>query len=94
MPLSDTAIRSAKAGDAARKLSDEKGLYLLLVPAGGKLWKLKYRFAGKEKKLSFGSYPDVSLKEARQRRDHARSLLAAGIDPSAAKRAEGQDPLM
>lgn len=88
MPLSDTSIRSAKAGDVARKLSDEKGLYLLLAPAGGKLWKLKYRFAGKEKKLSFGSYPDVSLKEARQRRDHARSLLAAGIDPGAAKRAE------
>lgn len=88
MPLSDTAIRSASAGGSARKLADEKGLYLLLAPTGGKLWKLKYRFAGKEKKLSFGSYPEVSLKEARHRRDNARSLLAAGIDPGAAKRAE------
>ena len=88
MPLSDTAIRAARAGEVARKLADEKGLYLLLTTTGGKLWKLKYRFAGKEKKLSFGSYPEVSLKEARQRRDHARSLLAAGIDPGAARRAE------
>jgi integrase len=88
MPLSDTVIRSAKKADAARKLADEKGLYLLLTPTGGKLWKLKYRFGGKEKKLSFGSYPEVSLREARQRRDHARSLLAAGIDPGAVKRAE------
>ena len=88
MPLSDTAIRSAKPSAAAKKLTDEKGLYLLLTPTGGKLWKLKYRFAGKEKKLSFGSYPEVSLKEARQRRDDARSLLATGIDPGEAKRAK------
>lgn len=88
MPLSDAAIRRAEPGEKARKLADEKGLYLLVVPGGGKLWKLKYRFEGKEKKLSFGAYPDVSLKEARQLRDAARSQLAAGVDPPAAKRAE------
>lgn len=88
MPLTDTAIRSAKPSGKPIKLTDEKGLYLLIAPAGGKLWKLKYRFGGKEKKLSFGSFPEVSLKDARQRRDQARSLLAAGTDPAAAKLAE------
>lgn len=82
MPLSDTAIRSAKAVTKPAKVADEKGLYLLLTPSGGKLWKLKYRVGGKEKKLALGSYPEVSLKEARRRRDEARTLLASGIDPS------------
>lgn len=87
MPLTDTAIRSAKVGPKPTKLADEKGLYLLLTPSGGKLWKLKYRTGGKEKKLAFGSYPEVSLKEARRRRDQARTLLASGIDPSEEKKA-------
>jgi integrase len=86
MPLSDTAIRSAKPVSKPTKLTDEKGLFLLLTPSGGKLWKLKYRFRGAEKKLSFGSYPEVSLKEARRRRDEARTQLASGIDPSEAKK--------
>ena len=66
MPLSDTAIRSAKPDAKDIKLSDERGLYLLVAKTGGKLWRFKYRLEGKEKKLSFGSYPDVPLKEARR----------------------------
>lgn len=58
------------------------GLFLLVTPAGGKLWNLTYRFDGKEKKISFGAYPDILLAEARQKRDQARALLASGIDPS------------
>jgi integrase len=87
MPLSDIAIRSAKPSAKPQKLSDEKGLFLLLTPSGGKLWRLKYRYDGKEKKLSFGSYPEVSLREARRRRDDARTQIACGIDPSQAKKA-------
>lgn len=81
MPLSDTAIRNAKHGPKPIKLGDERGLFLLLQPSGGKLWRLKYRFDGHERKLSLGIYPDVSLKEARRRRDEARTLLANGVDP-------------
>lgn len=88
MPLTDTAIRQAKAADKPRKLADELGLYLLLPVSGGKLWRYDYRFAGKRKTLAVGAYPDVSLADARKRRDDARSLLAAGIDPGAAKQAE------
>ena len=75
MALTDTAIRLAKAGDSDRKLADGKGLYLLITPAGSKLWRLKYRIDGREKKLGFGSYPDVSLSDARKRRDEARETL-------------------
>lgn len=88
MPLSDVAIRSAKPGPKPIKLSDEKGLFLLVQPSGGKLWRLKYRFGGKEKKLSLGRYPDVGLKEARERCSEARKLIAAGIDPSEQKQAD------
>ncbi|WP_415519642.1 MAG: tyrosine-type recombinase/integrase [Desulfovibrio aminophilus] len=86
--LTDTAIRNAKPGQKQRKLSDEKGLFLLVAPSGGKWWRFKYRFAGKEKLLSLGTYPEVSLAQARERRDEARKLLARGIDPSAARKAE------
>lgn len=82
MTLSDTAIRRLKPSDKPIKQADEKGLFLLLTPAGGKWWRLKYRFNGKERSLSLGVYPDVSLKEARERRDAARKLLAGGVDPS------------
>ena len=82
MPLTDTAIRTAKPGERAIKLFDERGLYLELAPNGGKWWRLKYRFNGKEKRLSLGVYPDVGLKDARNRRDDARKLLADGVDPS------------
>ena len=81
MPLTDTALRQAKPGEKPIKLYDERGLFLLLQPSGGKLWRLKYRIEGKEKKLSLGSYPDVPLKDARKRRDEAREKIAAGIDP-------------
>ena len=87
MPLTDTAIKNAKPGTKPVKLSDEKGLFLLVSPAGGKWWRLKYRLAGKEKLLSLGVYPDVSLKDARQRRDDARKLLADGIDPGENRKA-------
>ena len=87
MPLTDTAIRSAKPLPKAQKLFDGGGLYLEVAPAGGKWWRLKYRFKGKEKRLSLGVYPAVGLKEARRRRDEAKEQLAAGIDPSAARQA-------
>lgn len=86
--LTDTAIRNAKPGPKAARLFDEKGLYLEVAPSGGKWWRLKYRFGGKEKRVSLGVYPDVSLKAARERRDEARRLLAAGVDPSESRKAE------
>ena len=81
MPLTDTAIRKIKPTEKAFKAPDEKGLHLLVSPSGGKLWRLKYRFDGKEKLLAFGAYPAVSLAKAREKRDTARALLADGIDP-------------
>ena len=88
MPLTDTAIRNAKPGPKPARLFDGGGLYLEVAPSGGKWWRLKYRIDGKEKRLSLGVYPDVGLKEARDRRDDARKLLAAGIDPTAQRKAE------
>lgn len=81
MALSDKAIRAAKPSDKALKLADEKGLFLLIHPNGSKYWRQKYRYNGKEKTLAHGIYPDVGLKDARERRDAARKLLADGIDP-------------
>ncbi|HQR02849.1 MAG: integrase arm-type DNA-binding domain-containing protein [Proteobacteria bacterium] len=81
MPLTDAAIRKAKSAAKPVRLYDSGGLYLEVAPAGGKWWRLKYRFGGKEKRLSLGVYPDVGLKEARERRDGARKLLAEGVDP-------------
>ena len=86
MPLTDTAIRNAKPSEKPIKLSDGGGLYIEIAPSGGKWWRLKYRFAGKEKRLSLGVYPDVGLKEARDRRDAAKRLLADGTDPSVERR--------
>lgn len=88
MPLTDTAIRNAKARAKPFRLADARGLYLEMAPAGGKWWRLKYRFGGKEKRLSLGVYPDVSLGMARERRDSARKLLADGVDPSANRKAQ------
>jgi integrase len=87
MALSDTAIKNAKPSDKATRLFDGGGLYLEVAPSGGKWWRLKYRFDGKEKRLSLGVYPDVSLKDARQRRDDARKLLANGTDPGENRKA-------
>ncbi len=87
MPLTDTAIRAAKPQAKPARMFDGAGLYLELSPAGGRLWRLKYRFGGKEKRLSVGAYPEVSLKEARAKGDAARRMLRDGIDPGAAKQA-------
>jgi len=87
MPLTDTAIRNAKPGPKPIRLRDERGLYLEVAPSGGKWWRFRYLFAGKEKLLSMGTYPDVGLAKARERRDEARKLLADGIDPSQHRKA-------
>ena len=86
--LTDTAIRSAKPQEKPYKLADGQGLYLLVQPSGSRLWRLKYRIDGREKLLSVGIYPAVSLKIARERRDDARRMMAAGVDPSAKRKAE------
>ncbi|QEY23822.1 tyrosine-type recombinase/integrase [Neisseria animalis] len=85
MPLNDRQIKNAKPADKPYKLADGGGLHLAVTPAGGKLWRLKYRIDGKEKLLSIGKYPAVSLVEAREAAENARRNLAAGIDPAAAK---------
>ena len=87
MPLTDTEIRSVQFGDKPFKVFDERGLFLLVTPSGGKWWRFKYRCNGKEKQLSLGVYPDVGLKAARKRRDEARERVAAGIDPSEHRKA-------
>ena len=81
MPLSDVEIRRAKPAAKPVRIFDGGGLYLEISPAGGKLWRLKYRFEGKEKRQALGIYPDVTLARAREKRDEARRLLADGIDP-------------
>jgi len=88
MPLSDVVIRKAKPADKIQRLFDGGGLYLEITPAGGKLWRQKYRFAGKEKRLAHGTYPEVTLGEARARREAARKLLANGTDPGEQKKAD------
>lgn len=85
--LTDTAIRNAKPKPKSYKLFDSRGLHVEVTPGGGKWWRLKYRYGGKEKRLSLGVYPEVSLKTARERRDDARKLLADGVDPSANRKA-------
>ena len=87
MPLTDVAIRRAQPSNKSRKMFDGRGLYLEVSPRGGKWWRLKYRFEGKDKRISLGVYPDVSLKEARQRREDSRRLLAGGVDPSTHRQA-------
>jgi len=84
--LSDTRVRGAKPSDRQYKLYDGRGLFLLVTPIGGRLWRLKYRINGGEKLISLGAYPDVGLKRAREKRDEARKFLADGIDPSAQRR--------
>ena len=88
MPLTDTAIRKAKPTDKTQRLYDGGGLYVELSPSGGKWWRLKYRHGGKEKRLSLGTYPDTGLADARAKRDEARKLLAAGVDPGEHRKAE------
>ena len=88
MPLTDAACRTAKPQDKPYKLADGGGMFLLVNPSGSKWWRLKYRFAGKEKLLSLGTYPEIGLRDARDQREDMRRLLAAGIDPSADRKAQ------
>lgn len=88
MPLSDTAIRAAKPKDKTYLMTDGEGMYLEITPAGGKWWRFKYRFDGKQKRISLGTYPDTGLKEAREKRQEARRLLATGVDPSENRKAQ------
>jgi Arm DNA-binding domain len=88
MPLVDAKVKNAKPGVKDYKLADGGGMYLLVEPGGGKYWRLKYRFGGKEKLLCIGIYPKISLAGARDRRDAARKLLAHDVDPGEAKKAQ------
>src|SRR5215204_4638890 len=91
MPLSDAQLRSLKPAARAKKISDGGGLHVLVTPHGSKLWRLAYRFGGKQKLLALGAHPAVSLADARARRDSAKRLLMSGVDPSAEARRRKQD---
>jgi len=86
--LSETRIRAAKSKERPYKLFDERGLFILVTPTGGRLWRLRYRIGALEKLISLGAYPDVTLKRAREKRDEARRLVADDIDPSAQRKAQ------
>jgi hypothetical protein len=90
MPLNEMKIRNAKQQEKFYKMTDSDGLYLHVTEKGGKLWRFRYRFSGKEKLLALGAYPALSLLDARQKRDEARRQLAHGIDPSAFRKAQKQ----
>lgn len=90
MPLTDIKIKSAKPREKTYKISDERGMYLEISPSGGKWWRFKYRVQKKEKRLSLGVYPDITLAVARERRDEARKLLANGVDPGENRKAAKQ----
>lgn len=87
MPLTDAKVRALKAASHQYKASDAEGLYLLVSPSGGKLWRVAYRYNGKQKSLALGRYPVVSLSDARRSRDEAKRLIAKSVDPSVAKQA-------
>lgn len=87
MALSDAKVRNAKPQAKPYKITDGEGLFLLVTASGSKYWRFRYHFAGKEKLLALGVYPDVSLGDARERRAQARKILAAGNDPSETKKA-------
>ncbi|WP_265943129.1 tyrosine-type recombinase/integrase [Dechloromonas sp. A34] len=91
MALTDLAIRTAKPDEKPRKLVDEKGMYLLIQTTGAKLWRMNYRFDGKQKTLALGSYPETSLGQARDKRDEARKKLAQDIDPGEQRKLEKQE---
>lgn len=87
-PLTDTTVRTIKPAEKPKKLFDGGGLFLLVTPTGGKLWRLKYRFGGIEKLLALGAYPQTSLADARQKRDQASALMLNGVDPRDIKKAQ------
>ena len=91
MPLTATAIRNAKPGAKPQRLHDAAGLYLEIAPSGGRWWRFAYRLGGKRKLISLGVFPDVSLADARERREAARKLVASGVDPSAQRKAAKRD---
>ncbi len=93
MALTDIAVRNAKPGPKIIRLADARGLSLEISPSGGKRWRFRYRFDGKANMLSLGVYPDVSLKEARERREEARRILAQGIDPAKARQEQRAETL-
>ena len=86
--LSEAKIRASRPKERAYKVFDERGLFMLVTPTGGRLWRFRYRLGGVEKLLTLGAYPDVPLKRAREKREDARKLVADGIDPSAKRQAE------
>jgi len=88
MALKDTEVKGLKAAAKPFRRADEKGLYVEVFPNGSKLWRFKYRFAGAEKRLALGAYPDISLATARRKRDDARAMLAENVDPGAARKRE------
>jgi integrase len=90
VPLTDMKVQKAKPQDKPITLFDGGGLFLMVTPSGGKLWRFKYRYDGKQKLLAFGSYPEISLQDARQKREDVRRQLAQGIDPGAVKKAQKQ----
>ena len=88
MPLTDTEVRKSKPADKPYRLSDANSLFLWITPTGGKLWRWAYEFEGREKLMSLGKYPIITLADARVRRDQARKLLANGVDPMAKRKDE------
>ena len=90
IPLSDIKVQKAKSKNKPITLFDGGGLFLMVTPSGGKLWRFKYRYDGKQKLLAFGTYPEISLLDARRKRDDARKLLANGVDPGAVRKAQRQ----
>ena len=93
MKLNDQICKNAKPKEKPYKISDGGGLYLEITPKGSKLWRLKYRFLNKQKKLSIGIYPTITLAEARNQREEAKRLLANGLDPSSVKKEIKQERL-
>jgi hypothetical protein len=91
MPLTDLKIKNLKSKEKAYKTADFDGLFVLVNPSGSKLFRFKYRFNGKEKLLSFGKHPDISLLQAREMRDDARRMLAIGNDPSEEKKKQKRE---
>ena len=91
MPLTAPAINAAKPKPKPYKVTDELGLYLLVMPTGGRLWRMNYRFASKQRTLAFGNFPDLSLAKARELRAAAREALALGRDPAEERKAKERE---